>query len=165
MSADISEIVRAQRLGLAERLRRAREAKGLTQDEAAERLGETQGTISNREKGRVPVDDTALISMADLYGVRVSDLRPPDQTERGPIRSDDYYDGVVRSVAVMGRALSELTDELQEWRARRAIKKARKNPKPLVEVSPVRDRAIAEAMQLQQGEGKEAPPHRRGKEG
>jgi len=53
---------------LARRLREAREAAGLTQAEAAKRLGRQQSFVSKCESGERRVDLIELRAMADLYG-------------------------------------------------------------------------------------------------
>lgn len=58
------------------RLRRAREAAGLTQVEVAEALGRTQGFVSKVERGDVRIDPIELLHLAELYQVGVLDLLP-----------------------------------------------------------------------------------------
>ena len=63
-----------QRQIIAQRLRAARLAALLTQEQAAERLGWKQPTLSEIEAGRRSVRAEELILFADLYGVPVVDL-------------------------------------------------------------------------------------------
>jgi transcriptional regulator with XRE-family HTH domain len=61
-----------QRLKIAERLKRAREAAGLSQGQAAKRLKMHRPTISEIEAGRRRVQAEELSSFAELYGVGAS---------------------------------------------------------------------------------------------
>lgn len=53
---------------LARRLKKAREAAGLTQNEAADELGKPQSFISKIEQGERRLDVIELKVIADLYG-------------------------------------------------------------------------------------------------
>ncbi len=57
------------------RLRAARERAGLTQWEAARRLGKHQSYISKSEAGERRVDAVEGVTFAALYGVSLDDLR------------------------------------------------------------------------------------------
>ena len=65
-------------------VRRAREAKGLTQDALAEALGRSQGFVGDLERGRYA--DVGSVLIAQL--ARILDLDPRDQivaaVERAP---------------------------------------------------------------------------------
>ncbi len=54
------------------RLRGAREQAGLSQEEAARRLGRGQSFVSKCESGERRVDVVELKAFARIYGVRVS---------------------------------------------------------------------------------------------
>lgn len=54
------------------KLREARESTGLTQQEAAEKLGKPQSYISKIERGERRVDIVEIKVIADLYKVSVS---------------------------------------------------------------------------------------------
>lgn len=58
------------------RLREARRQAGLTQAEAARRLGKPQSFLSKCESGERRVDFIELLAMAELYGVDISFFRP-----------------------------------------------------------------------------------------
>lgn len=59
---------------LGARLREAREARGLTQHQAAERLGVARTTMVAIEKGERRVQPEELINLAALYARRIADL-------------------------------------------------------------------------------------------
>ncbi len=54
------------------KLREAREAAGLTQQEAAEKLSKPQSYISKIERGERRIDVVEIKTIADLYKVSVS---------------------------------------------------------------------------------------------
>lgn len=58
------------------RLQEARRQTGLTQVEAARRLGKPQSFVSKCESGERRVDFVKLLAMAELYGVDISFFRP-----------------------------------------------------------------------------------------
>jgi transcriptional regulator with XRE-family HTH domain len=55
---------------------RAREAAGLTQRQAASKMGRAQSFIAKSESGERRVDAIELIQFASAYGVAVSTLLP-----------------------------------------------------------------------------------------
>ncbi len=57
------------------RLREARRQAGLTQEEAARRLGKPQSFLSKCESGERRVDFVELLALAELYGVDISFFR------------------------------------------------------------------------------------------
>lgn len=58
------------------RLSEARRQAGLTQAEAARRLGKHQSFLSKCESGERRVDFVELLAFADLYGVHIGFFRP-----------------------------------------------------------------------------------------
>ena len=66
---------RKDRKALGARLKTAREAEGLTQTQAARRLGlQITTTLSNYEQGRVEIPLALLAGMAELYRCRLEAL-------------------------------------------------------------------------------------------
>lgn len=59
---------------IAERLRQAREAAGITQKEAADALGVTVQAISSYERAVTRVDVESLGTLCALYGVSVDSI-------------------------------------------------------------------------------------------
>lgn len=55
-----------------QRLREARDAKGLTLQQVGEHIGVAFGTVQNIEKGRLRVTPERLAQLAELYGVDVA---------------------------------------------------------------------------------------------
>lgn len=86
--------------GIASRLRLAREMAGLTQGQAANRLGLHRPTISELEAGRRRLATGELREFSELYDVSTTWLLGEDQ--------DDEVSDRVRLAA---RQLQKLTDE------------------------------------------------------
>jgi DNA-binding XRE family transcriptional regulator len=59
-----------------DRLREARKSAGLTQEEAARRLGKPQSFVSKCESGERRVDFVELLAFVELYGSSVEHFRP-----------------------------------------------------------------------------------------
>jgi len=87
---------------IAERLRSAREAAGLTQGQAAKLLGLHRPTVSEIEAGRRKVSAEELVQFADIYGVSVSWLTGEGDLEEGPRES---------RIRLAARELASLRDE------------------------------------------------------
>ena len=70
---------------IGERIKQARKAKGLTQEELAEKLGCTKQSIAQYEKGRRSPKIDGLIKIAESLNIPTSDLlgepRPTTQTD------------------------------------------------------------------------------------
>lgn len=58
---------------------RARERAGLTQREAADRLGRSQSYVAKSEQGERRVDVVELLQFASAYGVMVETLIPREK--------------------------------------------------------------------------------------
>ena len=100
---------------LKDRIRRAREAAGMTQAELAERVGRDQKTVRNWEAGRVPRNAIGAIERA--LGVNLSDR---DDRSTSP-RLDDATDAEViaslaNRLADRDRRIRELTIEVEQMR-------------------------------------------------
>lgn len=61
-----------ERMGLAERIRTAREMAGLSQGQVAKKLGLHRPSVSEMEAGRRRVSAEELSELADLYAVDLS---------------------------------------------------------------------------------------------
>lgn len=61
-------------MDLGERLKLCREKKGLSQKEAAEKIGVKNNTLSNYESGERRPDYEILVRLADLYDVSLDYL-------------------------------------------------------------------------------------------
>ncbi|MFL0800729.1 MAG: helix-turn-helix transcriptional regulator [Agarilytica sp.] len=86
---------------IASRLRSAREMSGLSQGQAAKRLGMHRPTISEIEAGRRNVKSDELTLFANLYGVEITWL-----TE-GKVNEDK----IDQSILAAARELSSMKDE------------------------------------------------------
>lgn len=103
---------------LGRRLRSAREALGMTQEEAAAKFGASRATLAQMEGGNRPVSSLELDRLAGIYGRDIGDLVAPeyveDDTLRALFRAQPGFElsGDLRSTLVSwrnkGRALTEL---------------------------------------------------------
>lgn len=55
-------------------IRRCRENRGLTQTQAAEKIGIKQPTLSGLESGRQPLQESTLLAVAAGYGLTLREL-------------------------------------------------------------------------------------------
>ena len=95
------------------KLKRARNEKGLTQEQAAELLAVSRQTISNWENNKSYPDIISVIRMSDIYAVSLDHLLKEEKTvkqfikeyfgtsEQGRISEKIMTVRVVRSVVVM----------------------------------------------------------------
>jgi transcriptional regulator with XRE-family HTH domain len=77
-----------ERTGFGERVRAAREAAGLTQQQVAERLGITQPSYALWERHSVALKPDQIASLAKILGARGDDLVNPAPTQNrrgGPV--------------------------------------------------------------------------------
>jgi len=58
-------------------IKAARVAAGMTQEEAAKKLGVTTASLSHWERGRREPKTTTFLRMCELYGVNPSDILMP----------------------------------------------------------------------------------------
>ena len=63
-------------------LKAARVNVGLTQDEAAEKIGKTKQTIVNWENGVTEIKYKDLVALSQLYDMPLEYIRLPDKKER-----------------------------------------------------------------------------------
>lgn len=91
----------ADKVEIAKRIRDARELSGLSQGQAAKKLGMHRPTISEIEAGRRNVRADELQAFADLYGVEISWLA-------NEVVSDDKVDKAILAAA---RELSSMSDD------------------------------------------------------
>lgn len=70
----MSSIYRPAYQALLARVRAARDAAGLTQQQAADALSRSQSWISRVESGQTKLDPLELVDLAHLYRVPVSTL-------------------------------------------------------------------------------------------
>lgn len=75
---------RVPEITLQHRLRIAREAAGLEQNELADRIGCSRGTIGNAEHGRTGVKKILLNAWAMATGVPVTWLETGEAPDEGP---------------------------------------------------------------------------------
>lgn len=93
-------------------MKEARNASGLNQKEAAERLGVSIGTYRNWEQGRVIMNGEQLISAARLFGTNVDYLLMTDSgQDEDSTEILDLFDSMSEEgrdvLLVVARALSD----------------------------------------------------------
>lgn len=97
------------------RLKEARKASGLSQQEACERFGVSLGTYRNWEQGRVVMNGEQLIQAAKLYDTTVDFLLMTDAASSENDKEDDLIemyrsmtDDGKRSLIAVAKALSSI---------------------------------------------------------
>jgi transcriptional regulator with XRE-family HTH domain len=94
----------------AEELRHARLAAGLTQREAAERVGVTRNTVTRWEAGETVPQGRALERAIEVYGVEI-EHRLPDTIGRLVLRRLDSIDANLQELRAEVARLSEPSTE------------------------------------------------------
>jgi len=89
------------KIEIAKRLRSAREMAGLSQGQAAKRLGLHRPTISEIEAGRRNIKADELAEFANLYGIEISWLTDGTVNETN----------IDRTILAAARELSAMKDE------------------------------------------------------
>ncbi len=85
------------------KIKNARAAAGLTQEQAAEALGVSRQTISNWENGKTWPDIVSVVKMSDLYDISLDCLLKDEKKEEKPV--SDYVSYLAESAdAAAGRA-------------------------------------------------------------
>lgn len=95
-------------LGLGARLKQAREAKNLTQDELAERALTTQQTISRLELGDRNVSDELVVRLANVLGVS------PSWLKFGRAELDDVTDADMELLLKLRRLPEQDREEIEQ---------------------------------------------------
>lgn len=110
------------------RLKAARQAKGLTQQEVAEALGIAQGFVSRLERGEKRPNVALLTQLANLYGVTETQLIGSEvEDERavyvaiGRMLADPGTPQGLRELAEDKALLTTLGITLEEWLALRSV--------------------------------------------
>lgn len=70
------------------KLRDAREASGLTQEQVAQEVLVSRQTVSNWENGKSLPDIVSILKLSDLYKIKVDDLLKGDQKMQAKIEKD-----------------------------------------------------------------------------
>lgn len=107
---------------LGRRLKAVRESVGFTQQEVSDKTGIGRTALSDIENGKRRIDSVELETLAELYGVRVSDFFSETAVDTSSIvakfrshpglADDDTLDEAVRRFVRLCSTLAELEDEL-----------------------------------------------------
>ena len=81
-------------IAMADKLVALRRAKGLSQQEVAEKLGVTRQAVSRWEQGETSPDTDNLIALLELYGTTLQELTAPGPGR--PAMHDDAYTPALR---------------------------------------------------------------------
>ena len=92
------------------KLRDARKAKCLTQQEVANYLGISQNNYSYWENGKVKIDNNSLKKLADLFNVSVDYLLGRDTPKPKSIENKTYED-FMKSIGINEVDFEGLTNE------------------------------------------------------
>lgn len=101
---------------IGQRLQKARERTGFTQEQAAKLLGTARGQLSYYENGRREVDIVSLAKLADLYGYSIHYfLDPEPRLESVPglavaFRAQTIADDDLPAIAWVNRFARNLND-------------------------------------------------------
>lgn len=105
---------------LGRRLRSARDAVGMTQEDAASRLGVSRPTLAQIEAGNRPVSSLELDHLAAIYGRDIRDLLAPDYVEDDALtalfRAQPGFEltSDVRSALITWRNKARALDDLEQ---------------------------------------------------
>lgn len=113
---------------LAERLKSAREATGLTQQQVSDWLGVRRPAIAEIETGNRAVKSDELVRLASLYGRSLGwlvegELRPQDNIAAALFRADNPDDPALkREAAVLAKRCAAVFDLERKLRAQVAVR-------------------------------------------
>ena len=75
-------------MDIAQRLKEARAAVGLTQEQAAEKIFVSRVTLSHWENGKSLPDIASLLSLSELYGISLDELVKGDSKMADKVKKD-----------------------------------------------------------------------------
>ena len=130
-STSLSDAGALTRSSIAERLREARRARGLSQEEVAAELGVSRPTLVNVEQGRRAPRPEELVTLARLYGRRVHELTRvshPVQSVTARFRSTDG--AVDDDTAAAVDDLQRLADDIVALEESLGASTSRRYPEP-----------------------------------
>jgi len=111
---------------LGQRIRQAREACGMTQEEVAERLGVSRATVAQMELGNRPVSSLELDKLAYLFARDIRDFLANEFAEDDVVRalfrshceaSEEGFNDALRDCIKLGKELTNLEELLGMDRA------------------------------------------------
>lgn len=75
-------------MNISEKLKKARQKSGLTQEEVAEKINTTRQSLSNWENGKFLPDIVSTINLCNLYQISLDDLLKEDSKFMEKIKRD-----------------------------------------------------------------------------
>lgn len=114
----------ATREDLTQRLKTAREAVGLTQQQVADWLGVRRPAVAEIENGSRAVKSDELVRLASLYGrslgwIAEGELRPHDSLAAALFRADSHQDAALhREAAILAKRCAMVFDLERKFRAK-----------------------------------------------
>lgn len=99
-------------MDLGTRIRRAREAAGLKQEDLAQRLGVTTRTVGNWERGRVPRN--AIGALQQLLHVQLDNPEPSDRPRLDQASDTELLTELASRLAERDRRIADLEAKLAD---------------------------------------------------
>ena len=118
---------------IGQRLKIARERKGLFQEKLAELIGVTSGKIiSNWETGIAKPDADKIVKLCNVLGVSAAYMLDYYENEKGTISDDEYNKlKIYRALDEHGKKTVDLMLECEYERLLEIIAMSREDPKPI----------------------------------
>ena len=96
------------------RLKEARKAAGLTQQQVAKLIGISQNNYSYWENGKVKIDNVSLQRLSEIFGVSVDYLLGREETKTtAPIKDEVEFNDIY-AIPLLGRVVAGVPLESQE---------------------------------------------------
>lgn len=96
------------------RLKEARKAAGLTQQQVADIIGISQNNYSYWENGKVKIDNVSLQRLSEIFGVSVDYLLGRSEMKKAPSIQGEVEIGDRYAIPLLGRVVAGVPLESQE---------------------------------------------------
>ncbi len=96
------------------RLKEARKAAGLTQQQVADIIGISQNNYSYWENGKVKIDNVSLQRLSEIFGVSVDYLLGRSEMKKAPSIKGEVEIGDRYAIPLLGRVVAGVPLESQE---------------------------------------------------